>query len=159
MRWTMWLYTRFMLVADQLLGTRLIEWELARRQRLIDQLVIEMQDVNRELAVLSADLELCQLAMCLVDLRARSERNDLENWLRFAPHSDGEEALLNKVIECLVKSRLASVDVEPVGLDIYVYHLNPDWPAIVERLREISLGVSLMSWLEEQSRFVAGGEC
>jgi hypothetical protein len=42
--------------------------------------------------------------------------------LYFSPHTDGEESLLDSAIDCLVKPRLARIDVDPVGPREYVYH-------------------------------------
>jgi hypothetical protein len=86
-----------------------------------------------------------------LELKARSERDDLDDWLRFSPHDEGEAAVLDCAIECLVKTRLASLDAEPAGSGLYVYRLHPDWPAIVARCRNASMVSDLVSWLDERT--------
>jgi hypothetical protein len=110
-----------------------------------------MDAVNQHLELLNAKLSFHRLVFCLLELRARSERDDLEDWLRFAPHEEGEEAVLDRAIECLVKPRLASLDAEPAGSGHYVYRLYPDWPAIAARLRSGSTVSDLVSWLDERT--------
>jgi len=139
------------MVVDRLLGTHLVEWELYRRQRRIERLVADMEAVDQLLDALSEKQSLYQLVLCLVELKARSERNDLDDWLRFAPHNEGEEGVLDSAIECLVKPRLANLDAEPAGSGHYVYRLHPDWPTIIARLPHGSVVSELVSWLEEQS--------
>jgi hypothetical protein len=150
-RWSAWLWTRLLFAADRLLGSRLVEWELVRRQRRIDRLMTEMDAVVEDLDALKDEVAFFQLVMCLVDLRARSERDDLEHWLRFIPHINGEEALLDDAIEYLVKKRLATIDAEPLGPGQYVYQLHPDWPAILAQMRDRPVTAPLMMWLEQQS--------
>jgi hypothetical protein len=150
-RWTTWFWARLLLTADRLLDTHLVEWELARRQRKIDRLAADISAVNRELDALAEGLVLWRTVVCLVELKARSERGDVDDWLHFAPESDGEEALLDSAIECLVKVQLASIDAEPVGSGHYTYRLYPDWSAILTRLRTGTVGAELIAWLEKQS--------
>jgi hypothetical protein len=134
---------------DRLWGTHLVEWELVRRQRRVEQLAAGMDTFNQNLETLAEELTLNRLMLCLVNLRARSERDDLDDWLRFAPHRDGEDALLDSAIDCLVKPRLARVDADSVGPREYIYYLNPDWAAIADRLRNMA-AEELVSWVEEQ---------
>ena len=151
MRWTIWLWSRLLLMTDRLVGTHLVEWELARRQRALEHLVADVDAINRDLDALAENLAFYRLALCLIELKARSERNDLHDWLRFAPQSEGEESLLDSAIECLVKPRLASIEDELAGPGHYIYRLDPDWAAIIAQLRRGSVASELMSWLEEQS--------
>jgi hypothetical protein len=88
--------------------------------------------------------------LCLVELKVRSERDDVDDWLRFVPQTDGEEGLLDTAIECLVKDRLASIDAQPMPSGQYIYRLYPDWTAIVSRLGGGALAHELRRWLEEQ---------
>jgi hypothetical protein len=73
------------------------------------------------------------------------------DWLRFVPHTDGEEVLLDNLIESLVKDRLATVDAQPTASGHYVYQLWPDWPAIMSHLRHSSMPQELRCWLETQA--------
>jgi hypothetical protein len=150
MRWRTWLWSRLLLMVDRLWGTQLIERELGRRQHRIERLTADMDAFNRELEVLVAELTLHRLLLCLIERKARSERENLDDWLYFSPHTDGEESLLDSAIDCLVKPRLARIDVDPVGPREYVYRLQPDWAAIIDRLRGTAVAVGLMTWIEEQ---------
>ena len=150
MRRTIWIWTRLLFTADRLFGTRMVEWELARRQRQIEALVSDIDAVKQDLDVLAGELEFSRMVLCLVELKARSERDDVDDWLRFVPQTDGEESLLDTAIECLVKDRLASIDAEPMPSGQYIYRLCPDWPAIISRLGGGSLAHELRHWLEEQ---------
>ena len=152
MRWTTWLWAHLLLMTDRLLGTRLVERELARRQAAIERLVAHLEAVNRELEVLAEELRFQRLVLCLLELEARSERESLDDWLCFAPLGEGDEPLLDSAIECLVKPRLAAVDVTPAGPGSYVYRLRPDWAAIIARLGGIAVAAELISWLEEQGQ-------
>lgn len=141
-----------MLAVDRFFGTRLVERELARRERDIQQLVAQIDTVNRNLDALGEELVVYRLAMCLIELKTRSERDDLDDWLRFAPHCDGEEALLDSAIEYLVKHRLAAIDAQAEGPSRYVYRLYPDWAALADRLRDRPVAPELIAWLGKQSR-------
>jgi hypothetical protein len=133
----------------------LVEWELSRRQRKIEQLLAAMDDVNQELDGLKETLALSQLVVCLIELKARSERGNGFNrdWLVFAPHEDDAEDLLDMAIEYLVKPGLAKVETTPAGPRQYVYRLDPDWGAVVERVRDRPGITDLMGWLEKQAQF------
>ena len=104
----------------------------------------------RLVGLLKSGITLLLFLLCLVDLKGRSERDDLDDWLCFAPHREGEEALLDSVIDCLVKPRLARVDADSVGPSEYIYHLYPDWAAIASRLRNMAAAEELVGWIEEQ---------
>ncbi len=150
MRWRTWLWAHLLLMIDRLLDTRLVEWELARRQLKIERLTTHIEVVNRDLDALAKGLVFYQLVLCLIGLKARSEHDNPDNWLRFAPQNDDNEPLLDSAIECLVKPRLASIDAEPSGQDNYVYRLHPDWAAIIARLSDAAVAPELLAWLKEQ---------
>jgi hypothetical protein len=133
-----------------MLGTHFVEWELARRQRLIDRLVAEVDGINRDLDLVSEKLAVYQLVLCLIELKARSERSVVDDWQRFVHIQGREETVLDSAIENLVRPRLASIDAESDGLGGYVYRLHLDWAAIVERLREESVPEDLALWLNKQ---------
>ena len=136
---------------DRLLGTHLVERELARRQFGIQRLVGQMEAINRDLDALAEELALYRLALCLVELKTRSERDDLADWLRFTLQSDNDEPLLDSAVECLVKPRLATIDVEPAAPGNYIYRLHPDWTAIIAQLNAAAVAPDLIDWLREQA--------
>jgi hypothetical protein len=141
---------RLLLAADTMLGSHLVERELERQQRRIEHLVAQLDHVNQDIAALAEKLAFSRAVLCLLELRARSERDDLDDWLCFAPEIDGEESLLDNVIACLVKTGLADIDAQPCDTGGYLYRIDPDWPVIIARVQERSVAAELMSWLEEQ---------
>jgi len=149
-RWTTRLRTRVLIVTDRLFGTRLVQRELRRQQRKIEHLTTQLNAINRDLEALAQDMAAQQLILCLIELAARRERSGGTDWLCFAPHRDGEEALLDSAIEHLVKPRLASVDVEPDGDAGYTYHLHLDWPAITARLGSAPEVTELFGWMDAE---------
>jgi hypothetical protein len=162
------LWAWLLLATDRLLGTRLLEQALAQKQAQIEQLVTHLETVNQDLDALAQELAFYRLALCLIELKARGERDDVDDWLCFAPpgkgatqseHSEpaggepagiGDEPVLDGAIECLVKPRLATIDVAPAESGGYIYRLHPDWAAIIAHLDGTAVASELMSWLEEQ---------
>jgi hypothetical protein len=145
-----WIWSRFLMIVDYLFGSRLLEWELARRKRSIERLVEDIESVNRELEVAAYELEFYRTTLCLILLKSRSERADVEDWLYFDPSADEDEALLDSAIECLVRQELAGIDTFSSETGHYTYRLVPDWRAIVERFGYRTLPKELLTWLEQQ---------
>lgn len=148
MRWTIRPWARLLWAIDVLFGTRLVERELAHNQARIERLLGEMSQLNQALDALTAEVSQYRLAQCLVELRVRSRRDDLDDWLRFERASD--EDLLDSAIECLVKPRLAAIDEQPDGSGGYVCRLYPDWAAILARLGNAAVASELTPWLQER---------
>jgi hypothetical protein len=127
--WTRLRYAVFA-ITDRLLGTHLIDQEMARMQQHLeafeDQTIIlrkQMEDLNRLLHVV-------QVQLCVLYLRQRYMLRP-ETWLRFAPaDSADEERDLDLLIGRLVRHGLSTITTEQVGRNTYVYHLHPDWTAI-----------------------------
>ncbi len=152
MRWTVRLWARLLWTIDVMFGTRLVERELALHQEQIQRMLGEMSELNQELDALSTEINLYRLAQCLLELRMRSRRDDLHDWLRFAPHQDDDEDLLDSAIECLVKPRLAAIDEQPDETGGYVCRLYPDWVAIMAHLGSVAIESELTPWLEEKAQ-------
>jgi hypothetical protein len=153
MRPTTWLWTRLLLLVDRLTGSRLVEWELYRRQQRIEQLLATMDSVNQELDTLKQELDSSQLVLCLMELKVRSERDTdaLEDWLSFAPGIEGDEEVLDAAIEHLVKRDLARIDTRAAEAGGYVYRLYPDWKTIYGRVQDAPVNADLMGWLHAQA--------
>lgn len=154
MRWTTWIRGHLLLIIDRLFGTHFLDRELARYQVRIDALVERVDVVSQEIDTLAEALAAYRLTLCLIELQIRSERADLDDWLCFAPGADDEledEGLLDSVIDCLVKPRLATVDVEPMGEGRYLYRVHPDWSAIQARLKGTQPPSELLAWLDTQA--------
>jgi hypothetical protein len=153
-----WIWSRFLVTVDYLFGSRLVEWELARRQRRIERLVEDVEAVDRELEVAARELEFYRTTLCLILLKSRSECTDAEDWLYFDPSADEDEALLDTAIECLVKCELAGIDTIASEAGHYAYRIVPDWHAIVEHFGWRTLPRELLAWLEQQPQPM-GCEC
>jgi len=147
-----WVWSRFLVIVDYLFGSRLLEGELARRQRKIERLAKDVEVVDRELKAAARELDFSRTTLCLILLKARSEGADVQDWLFFDPFSEGDDDLLDSAIECLVKTQLAGLDAYPSADGHYAYRLAPDWQAIVAHFGQRSLAKELMAWLEQQVR-------
>ncbi len=154
MRWITRLKLHLLLIVDRLFNTDLAERELAERQARLAQLDAQLARINRQLKTLAQDSNVYQTALYLTLLKARSERPDVPDWLYFVTESEGEERLLQGLIDYLVKPRLAAVDVLPLEgrPNAYAYRLHPDWEAIRDHLGATVLTPELESWLVARQR-------
>jgi hypothetical protein len=143
------LFTALILV-DHLLGTRLVEKELGRREAKIARYKARMTELEKQLTSLEGMLGAINLRLCLLYLRERSLLLP-EQWLSFDPNDPEEDRSLGLLIEHLVKPRLATIEMDKVGEGHYVYHLQPDWAAIrvffAEQQADLEPGVK--GWLSE----------
>jgi len=118
-----------LILVDHLLGTKLVEKELSRREAKVARYRDRMTELEKQLTRLEGLLGAINLRLCLLYLRERSLLSP-ERWLSFAPDDPGEEKGLGMLIEQLVKPRLATIEMDEVEEGHYVYHLQPDWAAI-----------------------------
>jgi hypothetical protein len=154
MRWTTRLKLQLLLIIDRLFNTDFAQQELDQRQVRLAQLDAQLTQINRQLKTLAQDSSAYQTALYLTLLKARSERPDVTDWLHFVPESDGEEQLLQGLIDYLVKPRLAAVDVISLEgqTNAYAYRLHPDWETIRAHLGPSVLTAELENWLIERQR-------
>lgn len=143
------LFTALILV-DHLLGTKLAEKELARREAKVTRCRARMTDLEKQLTRLEGLLRALNLRLCLLYLRERSLRAP-ERWLSFDPNDPEENKGLDLLIEHLVKPRLATIEMDKVEEGHYVYHLQPDWTAIHTSFAEqqADLDPGMKGWLSE----------
>jgi hypothetical protein len=143
------LFTALVLV-DHLLGTHLVERELARREAKVAHYRDHMMELERELTKLEDMLGAINLRLCLLYLRERSLLSP-ERWLSFDPNDPGEERGLDLLVEHLVKPRLATIEMDKVEEGQYIYHLQPDWKAIRAFFAEqqADLEPDIEGWLSE----------
>jgi hypothetical protein len=149
----LWTHVWFacLVLADRLLSTHLVEWELARQQRRVEAYGAQACAIRRRMEELDRLLRVTQVELCVLYLRQRRILQP-ETWLRFAPAQNvDEERGLDLLIGRLVKHGLAAVRTEMIGEQTYVYHLRPDWAAMVDLLRawKEQLDPLVISWLEE----------
>ena len=143
------LFTAFILV-DHLLGTKLAEKELARREAKVARYRARVTDLEKQLTRLEDLLGAMNLRLCLLYLRERSLLAP-ERWLSFDPDDPEENKGLDLLIEHLVKPHLATIEIDEVEEGRYVYHLQPDWAAIHTFLAEqqAELEPDMKGWLSE----------
>lgn len=140
--------------SDRLLGTHLVEREMARLQHRVETFEAQASAIRQQMEELNHLLHVVQVQLCVLYL---CHRHDLRSadWLRFAPAEDAdEERRLDLLIGRLVRHGLATVRTEMVADQTYVYHLRPDWAAIVDLLSawEGLLDPVTASWLDEIRR-------
>ncbi len=143
------LFTALILV-DHLLGTNLVEKELARREAKVARYKAQMTELEKQLTRLEGLLGAINLRLCLLYLRERSLLSP-ERWLSFDSNDPEEDRGLGLVIEHLVKPRLATIEMDKVEEGHYVYHLQPDWAAIRAFFAEqqADLEPDMKGWLSE----------
>ncbi len=141
-----------LLIVDRVLGTRLVEKELARREAKMMQYRQQVGELEEHLERLEGLLESINVRLCLLYLRERSLMWP-NRWLRFDPADPGEERGLDLLIEHMVKPRLATIDTETVAQGHYVYHIQPRWEAIRAFLAQYQaeLEPTLSGWLTQQA--------
>jgi hypothetical protein len=131
--WTRLRYAMFA-IADRLLGTHLIDQEMARLQHHLEAFEDQTTTLRKQMEDLNQLLHAVQVQLCVLYLRQRYMLRP-ETWLRFAPaDSADEERDLDLLIGRLVRHGLSTIMTEPVGGNTYVYHLQPDWAAIADLL-------------------------
>ncbi len=148
------LWFAILITADRLLGTRLVELEAARLQRRIKDLEIQAAATRSQMKKLSHLLHVSQVELCIIYLQQRYLTHP-ETWLRFAPdESREEERDLDVLIEQLARHRLATVRTETVGEQTYIYHVHPNWDAIMDLLgqQQKYLSPTTWPWLKEMRK-------
>ena len=146
------LWFAVLITTDRLLGTHLVERELARLQRRVEAFEAQASAIRQQMEELNRLLHVVQVELCVLYLRQRQILRP-ETWLRFAPAgSVDEERCLDLLIGRLVKHGLATVRTEAVGEQAYVYHLRPDWAAITGLLSawKEHLDPVTAFWLDER---------
>jgi len=146
------LWFAVLITTDRLLGTHLVERELARLQRRVEAFETQASAIRQQMEELNRLLHVVQVELCVLYLRQRQILRP-ETWLCFAPAgSVDEERGLDLLIGRLVKHGLATVRTEAVGEQAYVYHLRPDWAAIAGLLSawKEHLDPVTALWLDER---------
>jgi hypothetical protein len=139
-----------LVITDRLLGTRLVERELARLQKRIGDFQTQANAIRSQMEEVSRLLFVSQVELCILYLHQRRLARP-ETWLCFVPaESIREEKDLDLLIGQLAKHGLATVRTEATKEQAYIYHLHPDWNAIERLLHaEKRLDPMVLTWLEE----------
>ena len=151
------LLTIFLAIVDSLFhvrwGERLLERMAGRWQAQLlelDQSLARLEVERHQLQFQAEALSIHAAALYLGGRwLARAE-------LRFDPADPHDEQVLDATIDLLVKTRLAAIESEAVEAGHYIYHLEPDWPAIRARLTEAAALADgeTAAWLQEGLAFI-----
>ena len=128
--------------------------------RLIDRWQTELNQLERTLAHLeeerqrlTSQMEAMAIHTAVIYLAGRCQARQE---MRFDPADPRDEQLLDACIDTLVKEQLAAMETSEIQSGRYVYTLEPDWPAIQERLASAAdeAEPELSDWLREGIRFI-----
>ena len=138
-------------IVDRLFGSRWVQRELDRRRSRLTEYQAQMANIQREVDRLAGLLEGLHLQLCLLYLCHR-HMTDLDNWLRFESGGSDEPGL-DLLIEHLVKPRLAAIEMREAASGHHVYHLLPNWTAIVAAIGETldTLEPETLAWLRQRA--------
>lgn len=134
-------------------GERLLERMASRWQAqllALDESLARLETERQQIELLAEALSIHAAALYLGGRwLARGE-------LRFDPADCRDEEVLDASIDLLVRERLAAVESEEVDSGQYIYHLEPDWPAIRARLAEAAAQADgeTAAWLREGLAFI-----
>jgi hypothetical protein len=155
-----WARLRFLvlILIDRLLGTRLVDRQIAQLQARIDAFEGHALALQKQMRALDQTLHLAQLQMCITHLYQRQLLQP-GTWLRFVPSGNPEEEqLLDLLIAQLVRHDLAGIRTEPAGDETHIYHLQPDWEAIAACLGDWQdrMDPMIAAWLDVHRSAVCG---
>ena len=135
-------------------GERVLDRMSRRWEDQLDQLdatLARLEQEREQIQSQSEALAIHAAAICLAG------RNLTQETLRFDPELSHDDEILDATIDLLVKQRLASIETEKVGDGRFVYTIEPDWAAILAKLRDAAdqAGPEVAEWFQEGIRFIA----
>ncbi len=134
-------------------GERVLERLANRWQSQLAQLDAALALLEKERAQLQLQAEALAIHAAAIYLGGRCLARDE---LCFDPADPHDEEILDASIDLLVKGRLATIEPEEIEPDRYIYHLEPDWPAIRTRLSDAAeqADSQMADWFREGVRFI-----
>jgi hypothetical protein len=134
-------------------GERCLERLAERWQSRLTNLDEALAELEKERRQLQAQAEALAIHAAAIYLGGRSLARDE---LRFDPADSHDEEILDATIDLLVKARLASVETEEIEPDRYIYHLEPDWPAIRSQISDAveQAEPQVAEWFREGLKFI-----
>lgn len=141
-------------------GARLLDrltsrWQvqLAELDDALARLEQERQQMQSLAEVLAIQAEALSIQAAVIYLARRRRTHDE---LRFDPAIPHDEETLDAIIDLLVKARLATVETQEIEPEHYIYHLEPDWPAIRQRLADAADQATpeFAEWFYEGIQFI-----
>ena len=133
---------------ERALGRMSRRWESQLEQ--LDETLAQLEQERERIQAQSEALAIHAAAVYL------ASRNMTHDRLQFDPQDAQEDEILDATIDLLVKQRLASIETEEVDDGHYVYTLEPDWAAILGKLRTAAdqAGPESAEWFQEGIRFI-----
>ncbi|NIV40186.1 MAG: hypothetical protein GWN58_65520 [Anaerolineae bacterium] len=120
----------------------------------------QLEELDETLAQLELERERIQTQSEALAIHAAAVylagRNLAQDKLRFDPEISHDDEILDATIDLLVKQRLASIETEAIDDGQFVYTIEPDWTAILERLRAAAdqADPEVAEWFQEGIRFI-----
>mgnify|MGYP001146971638 CR=1 FL=1 len=137
-----------------------VRWGERLLERLTNHWESQLVQIDKALARLENERHQLQLQAEALAIHAAAiylgGRSLAHGELLFDPADPHDEEMLDASIDLLVKARLASIETEEVETRHYVYHLEPDWPAIYTRLSDAAEQAEprVADWFREGLRFI-----
>jgi hypothetical protein len=133
---------------ERALGRMSRRWE--RQLEQLDETLAQLEQEREQIQAQSEALAIHAAAVYL------ASRNLTQDKLRFDPEISHDDEILDATIDLLVKQRLASIETEEVDDGHFLYTLEPDWAAILERLRSAAdrADPEVAEWFQEGIRFI-----
>jgi hypothetical protein len=137
-----------------------IDWGERALGRMSRRWEDQLEELDATLARLEQEREQIQAQSEALAIHAAAiylaARNLTQDKLRFDPEVSHDDEILDATIDLLVKQRLASVETEEVDAGHFVYTIDPDWKAILSKLRAAAAEADpgIAEWYEEGIRFI-----
>lgn len=134
-------------------GERALGRMSRRWENQLEELDATLARLEQEREQIQAQSEALAIHAAAIYLAARNLTQDK---LRFDPAISHDDEILDATIDLLVKQRLASIETVEVDADHFVYTIDPDWRAILSKLRTAAAEADpeIAEWFEEGIRFI-----
>lgn len=134
-------------------GERALERMSRRWETRLEQLDASLARLEQEREQIQSQSEALAIHAAAIYLAARNLTQDK---LQFDPTISHDDEILDATIDLLVKERLASIETQEVEAGRFVYTIEPDWTAILAKLRASASEADpeIAEWFEEGIRFI-----
>jgi hypothetical protein len=135
-------------------GERVLDRMSRRWEDQLDQLDATLARLEQEREQIQAQSEALAIHAAAIYLAGRSLTQET---LRFDPELSHDDEILDATIDLLVKQRLASIETEEIKAGRFIYTVEPDWAAILAKLRDTAdqADPEVAEWFQEGIRFIA----
>jgi chromosome segregation ATPase len=134
-------------------GERALERMSRRWETRLEQLDASLARLEQEREQIQSQSEALAIHAAAIYLAARNLTQDK---LQFDPSISHDDEILDATIDLLVKERLASIETEEIEAGRFVYTIEPDWTAILAKLRASASEADpeIAEWFQEGIRFI-----